>query len=90
MTHKQLTKMIAKQTGYRLYEVEDVLNGLTYVVRNLLKDNRRFYFRGLGTFKIKQYANRLAYNPVLNMVHEHQGRKQIRVTFDKNLMEGIQ
>lgn len=58
-----LIKAVAKQTGYHLYEVEDVLNGLSIVMTKALQDNTAVKLKDIGTL----YPYRMPDKNLFNM-----------------------
>jgi len=50
---KELTRLVANHIDYNLYEVSDVLKGLSDVIQEQLRQGNSVKLQGLGTFHPK-------------------------------------
>jgi len=50
---KELTKLISNEIDYNIYEVSDVLKGLSDVIQEQLQQGNSVKLQGLGTFHPK-------------------------------------
>lgn len=51
---KELLKQLAELSGYRIYELEDVLNSLAIAIADNAKLGYSTHLKGIGTIKFKQ------------------------------------
>lgn len=54
---KEFLKQLSELSGYRLYEVEDILNNLAIAIADNTKQGYNTCIRGIGTFKAKSGYN---------------------------------
>ena len=54
---KELLKQLAELSGYRLYEIEDVLNNLAICIADNAKLGYSTHLKGIGTINYKQGHN---------------------------------
>ena len=91
----KLNRAVAKSSGYHLYEVEDVLLHLAYVIQNSLARNESVYIQGVGKIKLvhrgfrKYYSGALKKEVVTNRswLLKLQGDAEILHHLDNNLEE---
>lgn len=50
---KALLKQIAEDSGYRLYEIEDILNSLAICIADNANSGYDTLIKGIGTFRLK-------------------------------------
>jgi len=70
LNQKELIALIAKKTGYLKYEVEDILEGLRYVITDAIVNDRDVYLRHLFTVMQKKI-------PPRNMINQKTGEYYI-------------
>jgi nucleoid DNA-binding protein len=62
ITNKQLVKLVAKSSGYKEYEVKDILKHLAFTVQTELVKGSTVAIRGLGRWKAEYKEGRTWYN----------------------------
>jgi nucleoid DNA-binding protein len=82
-----LIREVAKHSGYKIYEVEDIANKLAYVIREAMKQKLSVHYRGLGTFTCKTHKARNVISGLTGREFQIPSRYVVKVTFDKSLKE---
>lgn len=86
---KEFKKLIARRINYNMYEVDDVINGMIGVMRDLMRAEKSFNIKDLGKFSTKVHAGRQTKN-FDGTTYEVPPTRRIRVVFSKQLRDMIQ
>lgn len=62
MTKADLVSQITEKTGIQKEEVEKIIESLFMTIKDSLSQGENIYFRGFGSFTVKQRASKTARN----------------------------
>ncbi|NDV80294.1 HU family DNA-binding protein, partial [Dysgonomonas sp. 511] len=63
MTKKDIIKKVSKQTGVSQNNTKIVLESILEVIQSSLKEGERITIQNFGTFHVKEFGERNAWNP---------------------------
>lgn len=86
MNKRDLTALVAKQTGITATEAGKVINAVFKNVRESLENGESTVIQGFGSFSIKNHVERRGVNPATHKPMIIKARKAIRFTPSKNLI----
>lgn len=63
MTKKDIVRKVADQTGITQFYVKETLESILLVIQDSLKEGERITIQNFGTFYVKEFGERNAWNP---------------------------
>lgn len=63
MTKKDIIKEASVQTGISQNDIKTVLESILHVIRDSLNDGKKITIHNFGTFHVKEFGERNAWNP---------------------------
>ena len=74
----EMVRLIAEETGYHVYEAEDMYNGLIEVMWRELEAGNQIAFENLGRIHIEKPKPRWLYSPADNETYLSPARPRVR------------
>lgn len=89
MTHKDLIKSLAAQTGETKAQTENFLKGLAVIVAEQLVEQGQITLHNIGTLHVLDTAARTGLNPQTGEAIDIPAGKRIKLKAAKALKEGL-
>lgn len=90
MTKAELLEKIAKASGHKKKDCDEVLAAFTEAVTAALKDGEKVQLVGFGTFEVRERAARMGRNPQTKEVVEIPASKAPAFKAGKALKDAVQ
>lgn len=81
----KLMNLVAKSSGYHLYEVEDIVNHLVAHLQILILKDKPVKIDGLGTIKMRHNPPRSFYSPLSKRTEFVYTRNGLSISADKEM-----
>ena len=89
MTKTDIIRKIERNTGYPYVEIREIIDELTYQIKNALVAGNKVIIQGLMSMNISQLRPRLGRNPKTGEIEEFEASRVVKVRISDDIRKAV-
>lgn len=89
ISNKTFARMVADASGYKIYEVEDIMKWIALTLQMQLVEGNTVEFRGIGTWMTTETEQKQWYNPLFDKTVVIPARVNVAYRTDADIRQAV-